>query len=95
MRCGRSATPLLAAVAAAGLDAGCGEIANSPDKVEVQLERRMQSSPRFVECDRSDDRPNERYTCRVETSSAHLRYVATCPSPGGPCVLRRTADQPK
>ena len=94
MRRGRGSTPLVAAIAAAGLVAGCGEVASSPDKVETQLERQMPSNPRFVECDRSDDRPNERYTCRVETSSAHLRYVATCPSPGGPCVLRRTADQP-
>ena len=71
--------------------AGCGEAATSPDKVEAQLERQLNTSPQFVECDRSDDQPNTRYTCRVETSSDRFRYVATCSSPGQPCVLRRTA----
>ena len=80
------------AFAAAGAVAGCGTAATSPDKVEVQLERQLRSDPQFVECDRSDDRPNQRYTCRVETSADRLRYVATCPSPGQACVIRRTAD---
>ena len=62
------------------------------ERVEVQLESQLRSDPQFVECDRSDDRPNQRYTCRVETSADRLRYVATCPSPGQPCVIRRTAD---
>jgi hypothetical protein len=95
MRCGRPFTRLVVAVVAAGVVAGCGEAATSPAKVEAQLERSVPGSPQFVECDRSADQPNRRYTCRVETSSDRLRYVATCPSPGGPCVLRRTADQPK
>ena len=83
------------AVATAVAAAGCGEASTSPDKVEAQLERQLQRSPQMVECDRSSDQPDRRYTCRVETSSDRFRYVATCPSPGQPCVLRRTAAQPK
>jgi hypothetical protein len=79
----------------AGLAAGCGEVATSPDKVEAQIKRRLSTSPQFVECDRSSDQPNKRYTCRVETSSDRFRYVATCPSPGRPCVLERIAVAPK
>jgi hypothetical protein len=86
---------LIGALAAAGAVAGCGEAATSPDKVEAQLERQLKTSPQFVECDRSADQPNRRYTCRVETSSDRFRYVATCPTPGQPCVLRRTAVAPK
>jgi hypothetical protein len=85
----------LTTIVAAGLAAGCGESATSPDKVEAQLERQLRTSPQFVECDRSSDQPDRRYTCRVETSSDRFRYVATCPSPGQPCVLRRTAVAPK
>jgi hypothetical protein len=95
MRGGRRWALLAGALAATGVVAGCGEAATSPDKVEAQLERQLNTSPQFVECDRSDDRPNTRYTCRVETSSDRFRYVATCPSPGQPCVLRRTAVAPK
>ena len=92
---GRRCTLLAAAIAAASVLAGCGETATSPDRVEAQLERQLQGSPQMVECDRSSDQPDRRYTCRVETSSDRFRYVATCPSPGQPCVLRRTAAQPK
>jgi hypothetical protein len=95
MRGGRRLGLLVAAVAAAGVVAGCGEAATSPDKVEAQLERQLRTSPQMVECDRSSDQPDRRYTCRVETSSDRFRYVATCPSAGQPCVLRRTAAQPK
>jgi hypothetical protein len=95
MRGGRRWALLAAALATAGVLAGCGEAATSPDKVEAQLERQLKTSPQFVECDRSSDQPDRRYTCRVETSSDRFRYVATCPSPGQPCVLRRTAAQPK
>ena len=86
---------LVGALAAAGTVAGCGEASTSPDKVEAQLERQLKTSPQFIECDRSSDQPGRRYTCRVETSSDRFRYVATCPSPGRPCVLRRTAVAPK
>jgi hypothetical protein len=70
--------------------AGCGETASSPDHVEAQLERQLGTKAQFVECDRSSAQPNQRYTCRVETSSDRFRYVATCPAPGQPCVIRRT-----
>jgi hypothetical protein len=83
---------VMSAFAAAGAVAGCGTASTSPDRVEVQLESQLRGDPQFVECDRSDDRPNQRYTCRVETSADRLRYVATCPAPGQPCVIRRTAD---
>jgi hypothetical protein len=92
---GRRCTLLAVAAATAGMLAGCGETATSPDKVEAQLERQLQGSTQMVECDRSSDQPDRRYTCRVETSSDRFRYVATCASPGQPCVLRRTAAQPK
>jgi hypothetical protein len=82
-------------IVVAGFAAGCGEAATSPDKVEAQLERQLRTSLQFVECDRSSDQPNQRYTCRVDTASDRFRYVATCPSPGQPCVLRRTAVAPK
>lgn len=80
------------AVAAAGALAGCGVASTSPDKVEVQLERQLAGKPQLVECDRSTDQPNRRYTCRVETSADRLRYVVTCSAPGSPCAIRRTAD---
>ena len=83
---------VVSALSAAGALAGCGTASTSPNRVEVQLESQLRSDPQFVECDRSDDRPNQRYTCRVETSADRLRYVATCPSPGQACVIRRTAD---
>jgi hypothetical protein len=79
-------------VSAAGALAGCGIASTSPNRVEVQLERQLAGKPEFVECDRSADQPNRRYTCRVETSADRFRYVATCPEPGRPCVIRRTAD---
>jgi hypothetical protein len=72
------------------LAAGCGESSTSPDKVEAQLEQQIGGKPQMVECDRSSDQPDRRYTCRVETSSDRFRYVATCPAPGQPCVIRRT-----
>jgi outer membrane PBP1 activator LpoA protein len=86
---------MVLAIVAAGVLAGCGTASTSPDKVEVQLERQLADKPQFVECDRSSDQPNRRYSCRVETSADRVRYVATCPSPGQPCVLRRTADAGK
>jgi hypothetical protein len=92
---GRRFALLVAALATAGVAAGCGEAATSAHKVEAQLERQLRTSPQMVECDRSSDQPDRRYTCRVETSSDRFRYVATCPSPGQPCVLRRTAAEPK
>jgi hypothetical protein len=95
MRGGRRWASLVAALATAGAVAGCGEAATSPDKVEAQLERQLKTAPEMVECDRSSDQPNRRYTCRVETSSDRFRYVATCTTDGQPCVLRRTAAQPK
>jgi hypothetical protein len=95
MRGGRRWAPLVAALVTAAAIAGCGEAATSPDKVEAQLEGQLHTSPQFVECDRSSDQPDRRYTCRVETSSDRFRYVATCPSPGQSCVLRRTATLPK
>ena len=84
------ALPVLGAFAVAGVVAGCGTASTSPNHVEVQLERQLQSTPKFVDCDRSDDRPDQRYTCRVETTADRFRYVATCPHPGAPCVIRRT-----
>ena len=89
----RRALPVLFALAAAGGVAGCGTSSTSPNHVEVQLERQLQSTPQFVECDRSDDQPDQRYTCRVETTADRFRYVATCPVPGKPCVIRRTASE--
>ena len=91
----RRALPVLFAVAAAGGFAGCGSSSTSPDHVEVQLERQLRGTPQFVECDRSADHPNQRYTCRVETTSDRFRYVATCPEPGKPYVIRRTASRLK
>jgi hypothetical protein len=87
--------PVLFALAATGAVAGCGTASRSPNDVEVQLERQIQGTPQFVECDRSADQPDQRYTCRVETTSDRLRYVATCPEPGDPCVIRRTGTRPK
>jgi hypothetical protein len=80
-------------LAGAAVAAGCGEVATSPDKVEAQLEHQLSGKPQFVECDRSADQPDRRYTCRVETSSDRFRYVATCPQPGRPCVIRRTGAE--
>jgi hypothetical protein len=80
-------------VAAAGIAAGCGEAQTSPDRVEAQIEHLLRGKPQFVECNRSEDQPNHRYTCRVETSSDRFRYVATCPAPGQPCVIRRTGAE--
>jgi hypothetical protein len=73
--------------------AGCGEASTSPDRVEAQLEHQLRGDPQFVECDRSADQPDRRYTCRVETSSDRFRYVATCPAPGQPCAIRRTGAE--
>ena len=87
------ALPILFAVAAAGTVASCGTASTSPDRVEVQLERQLQSTPQFVECDRSTDHPDQRYTCRVETTADRFRYVATCPEPGKACVIRRTGSE--
>ena len=88
----RRSAPAASAVAAAVALAGCGMASSSPNKVEVQLEHALKPAPKFVECDRSSDQPNRRYTCRVETSADRLRYVVTCPGPGRPCAIRRTAD---
>jgi hypothetical protein len=79
-----------AVLAVASVAAGCGEATSSPDRVEAQLEQQVKGKPQFVECDRSTDQPNRRYTCRVETSSDRFRYVATCPGAGQPCAIRRT-----
>jgi hypothetical protein len=95
MRGGRRCALLVAALATMGAIAGCGEAATSPDKVEAQLERQLKANAQFVECDRSSDQPDRRYTCRVETSSDRFRYVAICPASGQPCTLRRTAAQPR
>jgi hypothetical protein len=81
---------LAAACAAAVVVAGCGSGEPASGKVEAQLEKQLKGEPEFVECDRSSD---QRYTCRVETSSDRFRYVATCPSPGQPCVMRRTGAE--
>jgi hypothetical protein len=81
-----------AVLSAAVVAAGCGEAATSPDRVEAQLEQQL-GNTEFVECDRSADQPDRRYTCRVETSSDRFRYVATCPAPGQPCVIRRTGAE--
>jgi hypothetical protein len=81
-----------AVLSAAVVAAGCGEAATSPDRVEAQLEKQL-GDTQFVECDRSADQPDRRYTCRVETSSDRFRYVATCPAPGQPCVIRRTGAE--
>jgi hypothetical protein len=82
-----------AVLSAALVAAGCGESASSPDKVEAQLEQQIDGKAQMVECDRSSDQPDRRYTCRVETSSDRFRYVATCPAPGQPCVIRRTGAE--
>jgi hypothetical protein len=82
-----------AVLSAAVFAAGCGESASSPDKVEAQLEQQIDGKAQMVECDRSSDQPDRRYTCRVETSSDRFRYVATCPAPGQPCVIRRTGAE--
>jgi hypothetical protein len=82
-----------AVLAAAVVAAGCGEASTSPDKVEAQIEQQIGGKTRFVECDRSSSQPNRRYTCRVETASDRFRYVATCPAPGQPCVIRRTGAE--
>jgi hypothetical protein len=81
---------LPAVLAVAGVAAGCGAGQPASGKVEAQLEKQLKGDPQFVECDRSGD---QRYTCRVETSSDRFRYVATCPSPGRPCVIRRTGAE--
>jgi hypothetical protein len=77
-------------IAVAGLAAGCGERAASPDHVERQLEKQFGDGAKFVECDSG---PQSSYTCRVETSSDRYRYVATCPTPGAPCTIRRTGRE--
>jgi hypothetical protein len=82
---------VVSALLAAAAVAGCGEASSSPERVETQLERQLGGNPKFVECDRSADQPNKRYTCRAETTADRYRYVATCPQPGRPCELRRTA----
>jgi hypothetical protein len=79
-----------AVLAAASVAAGCGEQTSSPARVEAQLEQQLKGKPQFVECDRSADQPDRRYTCRVVTSSDRFRYVATCPGAGQPCAIRRT-----
>jgi hypothetical protein len=84
---------LLSACAAAGAAAGCGPSGTSPGSVEAQVEQQLRGKPQFVECDRSADQPDRRYTCRVETSSDRFRYVATCSQPGRPCVIRRTGAE--
>jgi hypothetical protein len=90
----RRIVALLSALAVAGFVAGCGtDDETSPGTVEAQLEQQLRHDPQFVECDRSADQPDQRYTCRVETSSDRFRYVATCPSPGRPCVIRRTGAE--
>lgn len=91
----RRTLPVVFALAAAGAIAGCGTASTSPNDVEVQLERQVQGTPQFVECDRSANQPDQRYTCRVETTSDRFRYVATCPEPGKPCVIRRTGTELK
>jgi hypothetical protein len=82
-----------AILSAAVVAAGCGEAKTSPDRVEAQLEKQIDGKAQFVECDRSTDQPDRRYTCRVETSSDRFRYVATCPAPGQSCVIRRTGAE--
>jgi hypothetical protein len=91
----RRSLPVLFALAVTGAVAACGTASTSPNNVEVQLERQVQGTPQFVECDRSADQPDQRYSCRVETTSDRFRYVATCPEPGKACVIRRTASQLK
>jgi hypothetical protein len=81
------------ALATAVATAGCGEASTSPDKVEAQLEKQVGVKTKMVECDRSATQPDRRYTCRVVTSSDRFRYVATCPAPGQPCVIRRTGAE--
>jgi hypothetical protein len=85
-------TLVLAVPALAMLAVGCGERAGSPDKVEAQLEQQFSGSPEFVECDQDTTIPS-RYSCKLETSSDRYRYVATCPSPGAPCTIRRTGSE--
>jgi hypothetical protein len=81
---------LLFVCAVAGAASGCGVGQPATGKVEAQLEQQLRGDPQFVECDRSGE---QRYTCRVETSSDRFRYVATCPSPGRPCLIRRTGAE--
>ena len=89
----RRVVVLMFTCAVAGVAAGCGESGTSPDRVEAQLEQQLRGQPQFVECDRSSDQPDRRYTCRVETSSDRFRYVATCPQPGRPCAIHRTGTE--
>jgi hypothetical protein len=84
---------VISVLAAAGAVAGCGTASTSPDRVEAQLEQQLRGDPQFVECDRSADQPDRRYTCRVETSADRFRYVATCSQPGRSCVIRRTGSE--
>ena len=82
---------LILVCALGGVAAGCGSDRGvTPGDVESQLERQLKTEPQFVECDASGD---QRYTCRVETSSDRFRYVATCPGPGQPCAIRRTGAE--
>jgi hypothetical protein len=89
----RQGALVISVLAAAGAVAGCGTASTSPDRVEVQLEQQLQGDPQFVECDRSADQPDRRYTCRAETSADRFRYVATCAQPGRSCVIRRTGSE--
>ena len=88
----RRGTLAVAVIAVAGLAAGCGERAGSPEHVERQLESQFGDTAKFVECDRG---PRSSYTCRLETSSDRYRYVATCPTPGAPCAIRRAGSELK
>jgi len=81
---------LVCVCAVAGVASGCGSDRLSPGDVETQLEGRLKADPQFVECDPAGE---QRYTCRVETSSDRFRYVATCPGPGRPCTIRRTGAE--
>jgi hypothetical protein len=83
---------VVAVVALSGFAAGCGERAGSPDKVEAQLERQFRGDTEFVECDQ-DRSQAAVYSCKLETSSDRYRYVATCPTAGAPCTIRRTGTE--
>jgi hypothetical protein len=85
-------TLVLGVVALSALVAGCGERAGSPDRVEAQLEQQFDGQTQFVECDQ-DRSQAAVYSCKLETSSDRYRYVATCPSPGAPCTIRRTGSE--
>ena len=76
----------------AGVAAGCGSSQVSPDHAEAQIEQHFRGQPQFVECDRARNEV-QRFTCRVETSSDRYRFVATCPSPRGPCAIRQTGAE--